>query len=76
MTKLRTVPKDEDDWVRIRLKAAAAAARDQLPPGWGVTFFAFPHDATGETTTMHYISTAGRSDMIPAIREWLRRQVN
>ena len=64
----------EDDYVRTILRNAARAARGHLPDGWGVTMFVFPQDAPSDSTTVHYISTCNRADMIDAVQAWLNRQ--
>lgn len=54
-----------------RMRAAIDAARRELPPGVGVTLFAFDFGGGGG---LAYISNAQRDDMVIAVREWLATQ--
>ena len=42
--------------------------------GWGITIFAFDFTNDGESGALAYLSTASRTDMIKAIKEWLAYQ--
>ena len=55
-----------------RLKAALAAAQRELPPGTGLTLFAFDF---GEGGALSYISNARRDDMVRTVGEWLLQQL-
>ena len=65
---------DETDYVRRNLKRAIQAAQTELPPGYGVTLFAFPFDAGDDDTLVQYISNADRPSMINAVKAWIKRQ--
>ena len=53
------------------LKAIAADIHERLPLGFGFTLLLFEY---GEGGGLFYISSAERSDMIAAMKEFIQRQ--
>lgn len=52
------------------MRQLAAVIKDQLPEGWGFNLFLFQF---GENGALFYISDAERSDVINAMKEYVRR---
>jgi len=57
-----------DPEVARAMNAIAGVIDDALPPGWGFTLLVFKF-GEGDGHRMNYISSAGRGDMLAAMKE-------
>lgn len=57
--------------IKDLLRKVAQMLAKHMPVGWGFTVFIFEYTEKG---SLFYISSALRSDMIQATKEWLRHQ--
>jgi len=63
----------ENDQIKKLLRDIGLTLGSQMPPGWGFTLLIFEYvKASGEASSMFYISSARRADMRKAMQEFLK----
>lgn len=60
-----------NDEMKRTLRSLAGDIDSQLPDGWGFGLLLFSY---GENGSMFWISSAARTDMIAAMKEWIAKQ--